>query len=308
MNGEMINTQAIACFKKPFLNQRTSLPFLWSSINPYKLWGCLSPLGLLVVSDHRHGIHLREGKDHGGIHLARGRKTNHRVEISSKIGKKNIFYPSHKSQHLHIIEKHSSKGHHQQELLFFVTYLCYIWKFNTSILLDIPNPKKFARRHPTQHTSRQCATIRARNRPPSLTRGKKNRIKLWRNLSLQDLNPGSRLATMVKELMVFLLDDDTNLYRTGGTRLDFQGQLIESWNFWTGKIPACLSISGEFPLNKRMPMFTTSQIQSIFWSLDGAVVAGWQASALMTLETTDQQQPFKGAGHVHVQVVPCQSL
>lgn len=114
---------------------------------------------------------------------------------------------------------------------------------------------------------------------------------------------------MVKKLMVFLLDDDTNLYKNGGTRLDFQGQLIESWNFWTGKIPTCLSISGEFPLNKRMPMFTTSQIQSIFWSLDGAVVAGRQASALMTLETMDQKkQPFKGVGHVHVQVVPCQSL
>ena len=82
---------------------------------------------------------------------------------------------------------------------------------------------------------------------------------------------------------------DTNLYKNGGTRLDFQGQLIESWNFWTGKIPTCLSISGEFPLNKRMPMFTTSQIQSIFWSLDGAVVAGRQASALMTLETIDKK-------------------
>ena len=84
----------------------TTATLLWSSINPYKLWGCLSclsPLGLLVVSDHSHGVHLREGKDHGGIHLARGRKTNHRVEISSRIGNKNFFYPSHKSQPLQII-------------------------------------------------------------------------------------------------------------------------------------------------------------------------------------------------------------
>lgn len=65
---------------------------LWSSINPCKLWGWLSPSGLLVVSDHRHGVHLREGKDHGGIHLARGRKK------SSRIGKKTFLYPSHKSQ------------------------------------------------------------------------------------------------------------------------------------------------------------------------------------------------------------------
>ena len=103
-----------------------------------------------------------------------------------------------------------AQGHHQQELLLLVTYLCYIWKFNTSILLDIPNPKNFARRHPTQHTSCQCAAICARNRPPSLTRREKNRIKLWRNLSIQDVNPGSGLATMVKELMVFLLDDKIN--------------------------------------------------------------------------------------------------
>lgn len=68
----------------------TTATLLWSSINPNKLWGCLSPLELLVVSDHRHGVHLREGKDHGGIHLARGRKTNHRVEIS-RIGNKKLL-------------------------------------------------------------------------------------------------------------------------------------------------------------------------------------------------------------------------
>lgn len=72
----------------------TTATLLWSSINPYKPTSYevgFHRCRLLVVSDHRHGVHLREGKDHGGIHLARGRKTNHRVEISSRIGNKNLL-------------------------------------------------------------------------------------------------------------------------------------------------------------------------------------------------------------------------
>ena len=73
----------------------TTATLLWSSINPYKPTSYevgFHRCRLLVVSDHRHGVHLREGKDHGGIHLARGRKTNHRVEISSRIGNKNLLF------------------------------------------------------------------------------------------------------------------------------------------------------------------------------------------------------------------------